>query len=160
MSECERGAEVRRERTARLPPTPSVRRRMQATPRRDTPPELALRRALHERGLRYRVDHRPLASIPRRADIVFTKARVAVFVDGCFWHGCPRHGSVPKRNRQWWVEKLKANRRRDMDTVASLEAAGWVVLRFWEHEEPASAADQVVQAVRSSIQRHVSAQKR
>jgi DNA mismatch endonuclease (patch repair protein) len=132
-----------------LPPEPSVRRRMQATARRDTPPELALRRVLHGRGLRYRVDYPPIAGMRRRADIVFSKARVAVFVDGCFWHGCPVHGTLPKKNGSWWAAKLEANRMRDADTNARLGAAGWVVLRFWEHENPTIAAGQVVRTVRS-----------
>jgi DNA mismatch endonuclease (patch repair protein) len=101
----------------KLPPTPAAssdaaRATMRANRRRDTGPELALRRELHRRGLRYRVDHRPVAETRCRVDIVFTRARVAVFVDGCFWHGCPSHGNVPRANREWWAQKLATKRRR------------------------------------------------
>ena len=82
---------------------------MRANRRRDTGPELALRRELHRRGLRYRVDHAPIAGLRCRADIVFTRARVAVFVDGCFWHACPEHGNIPTANREWWQAKLELN---------------------------------------------------
>src|SRR5688572_8156631 len=96
-------------------------RRMKATRRRDTSCELALRSIVHRLGLRYRVDL-PLPGTRRRGDLVFTTARVAVFVDGCFWHGCPRHATAPKANAAWWREKLDANRRRDRDTVRRLSA--------------------------------------
>jgi len=98
-------------------------------------------------GLRYRVDIRPEPSLRRRADIVFTKARLAVFVDGCFWHSCPEHCSPPKANRTWWAEKLQGNRRRDADTDTLLRAAGWTVLRFWAHEDAATCAEAVRAAV-------------
>jgi DNA mismatch endonuclease (patch repair protein) len=101
---------------------------------RDTAPEIALRRALHRLGYRYRVDV-PLPGIPRRrADIVFTARRIAVFVDGCFWHGCPEHATWPANNAAWWASKLKANIERDRDTTARLVANGWTVVRIWEHE--------------------------
>lgn len=115
--------------------------------RKDTAPELALRRELHRRGLRYRVE-RPLPGLPRRrADIVFSRKRVAVFVDGCFWHACPVHGTWPSRNDTWWITKLRRNVERDAETDAHLESLGWLVVRVWEHEVPASAADRVVAAV-------------
>jgi DNA mismatch endonuclease, patch repair protein len=98
---------------------------------------------LHRQGLRFRVDRSPIPGSRRRADIVFTAARVAVFVDGCFWHSCPQHATQPKANAMWWAEKLKANRQRDMDTDRELAEAGWAVLRFWEHEDPAEAAARV-----------------
>lgn len=120
---------------------------MQNTPTRDTPHELAVRRELHRRGLRYRVDVRPEPSVPRRADIVFTRARVAVFCDGCWWHGCPEHPKAAKANSEWWQEKIETNRRRDADTTARLEAAGWLVVRAWEHEDVAQVADRIVAAV-------------
>jgi DNA mismatch endonuclease, patch repair protein len=94
-------------------------------------------------GLRYRVDVRPIAELRRRADIVFPKERVAVFVDGCFWHGCPEHATTPRANRSWWVEKLAANRRRDRDTDRRLTEAGWTVSRFWEHEDPLEVATRI-----------------
>lgn len=124
---------------------------MQANRRRDTGPELRLRRLLHAAGLRYRVDYPPLAGVRRRADVAFTRSRVAVFVDGCYWHGCPTHG--PKKfgtNAEFWTAKIAANRARDADTDARLEAAGWRVLRFWEHDDPAAAARRIESVVRGT----------
>ncbi|MCY4622412.1 MAG: very short patch repair endonuclease [bacterium] len=116
---------------------------------RHTEPELALRRELHRRGLRYRVDL-PLPGIGRtRPDIVFTRIRVAVFVDGCFWHCCPDHQSHPKTNAEWWREKLGTNVKRDRRIDEALTAAGWEVIRVWEHEDVTAAADHVETAVRS-----------
>lgn len=129
--------------------SPGVRRRMQDQPARDTRPEMALRRLLHAAGLRYRVDRAPLPGLRRRADVVFGPARVAVFVDGCFWHGCPDHGTRPRTNEQWWSDKLERNRQRDLDTETRLLAAGWQVLRVWEHEDPAAAAQRVRAAVQT-----------
>lgn len=121
----------------------SVRSRMSAQPRRDTAPELALRRELHRAGLRFRVDH-PLPGIPRRrADVVFTRVGLAVFVDGCFWHDCPEHGTRPRTRASWWEEKLRRNVERDRDTDNRLVAAGWVGLRFWEHADMTWAAAEV-----------------
>ncbi|MFC7958609.1 very short patch repair endonuclease [Rhodococcoides kroppenstedtii] len=117
--------------------------------RRDTKPELALRRLLHAAGLRYRVDRAPLPGLRRRADVVFTRARVAVYVDGCFWHSCPVHATHPRNNAQWWADKLAANVARDRDTDRRLEEAGWTVVRIWEHEDPAVAAEKVLRAVRA-----------
>ncbi len=117
---------------------------MRNTPTRDTPAELAIRRVLHRRGLRYRVDYQPVPDLRRRADIVFTKQRLAVFVDGCFWHCCPSHGSAPKANAEWWSEKLSNNVRRDRETDDRLLAAGWRVLRFWEHEDPEFVAERII----------------
>lgn len=111
-----------------------VRRHMETQPRSDTKPEIDLRRALHRRGLRYRVGM-PVPGAPRRTiDIAFSKSRVAVFVDGCFWHGCPDHGVAPKNNSEWWSLKLMGNRQRDESTNALLSAAGWRVVRVWEHQ--------------------------
>lgn len=122
---------------------------MLSNTRRDTGTELAVRRLLHARGLRYRVDFAPLASSARRrADVVFTRARVAVFIDGCFWHSCPVHATTPKRNANYWGPKLARNVERDRETTIVLEAAGWTVLRFWEHEEPAEVASSIERAVR------------
>jgi DNA mismatch endonuclease (patch repair protein) len=129
------------------PSSAQVSERMSRAKRRDTAPELALRRELHRRGLRYRVDH-PLPGLRRRrADIWFGPARVAVFVDGCFWHGCPEHSTVPRANREWWIEKLRSNQVRDRDTDAHLEGLGILVLRSWEHEDPVTAADTIEMAV-------------
>jgi DNA mismatch endonuclease (patch repair protein) len=121
---------------------------MKAVRRRDTPPELAIRSALHRRGLRFRVDRAPVEGIRRRADIVFVTARVAVFVDGCFWHGCPTHGSWPKANGDWWRRKILANQQRDADTNRKLERGGWLVVRVWEHEDPEAAAERIERMVR------------
>lgn len=111
--------------------------------RRDTSPELAVRRELHRRGLRYRVDY-PLPMAPRRRmDIAFTRVKVAVFIDGCFWHGCPDHGTSPTRNSDYWNPKLSRNASRDRETTALLEAAGWCVLRFWEHEPSLLVVDAI-----------------
>ncbi|RBY97950.1 very short patch repair endonuclease [Blastococcus sp. TF02-8] len=118
--------------------------------RRDTAPEVALRRELHRRGLRFRVDW-PLPGMPRRrADIAFTRSRVAVFVDGCFWHSCPEHRTAPVANKAWWAAKLEANVSRDRDTDQHLTALGWTVLRFWEHQDPLAAAHVVEGAARPS----------
>src|SRR4051812_12586665 len=109
------------------PPASSdeVRRRMRATRQKDTPAEIALRRELHRRGLRYRLDYQPLPTLRSRADIVFPRERVAVFVDGCFWHGCPEHGTWPTANAAWWREKIEANRDRDRRVVEALEREHW-----------------------------------
>lgn len=116
---------------------------MQGNRRRDTSPELALRRLLHAAGLRYRVDARPLKDLNRRADLVFYGRRVAVFVDGCYWHGCPEHGTVAQTNAAYWASKIGRNRERDADTNRRLREAGWTVVRVWEHEDPAIAAERV-----------------
>lgn len=121
---------------------------MQLQRTRDTAPELALRQALHALGLRYRVDRAPILGSPRRADIVFTRQRVAVYVDGCFWHGCPDHGTLSKSNTAWWEEKLARVRARDADTDRVLAEAGWFVVRVWEHENPRIAAEKVHDIVR------------
>ena len=130
--------------------SPGVRSRMQLQKSRDTKPELELRRLLHAKGLRYRV-HRllPLPGVRRRADIVFGPSKVAVFVDGCFWHGCPEHGNPSIRSNTWyWPEKIARNKARDADTDFRLREAGWSVFRYWEHDDPGPAADAIARAVR------------
>lgn len=112
--------------------------------RRDTKPEVALRRELHRRGLRYFVDRAPLKGMRRRADLVFPRRKVAVYVDGCFWHSCPVHATKPRNNAQWWADKLAANVARDRDTDTRLIEEGWRVVRIWEHEDPVVAAQRVV----------------
>ena len=113
---------------------------------RDTAPELALRKILHARGRRFRV-HSPLPGMPRRrADLLFTRAKLAVFVDGCFWHVCPDHATHPGNNEAWWALKLKRNQERDRETTAHLEALGWTAVRIWEHVPSGEAAD-IVEAV-------------
>nr|WP_203779866.1 very short patch repair endonuclease [Actinoplanes philippinensis] len=111
--------------------------------RRDTAPEVQIRRLLHAAGLRFRVTW-PVPGMPRRSmDIAFTRAKVAVFVDGCFWHACPEHATKPVANSEWWAEKLAKNQMRDVATNAHLRAAGWEVVRVWEHEDPRTAADRI-----------------
>ena len=122
------------------------RRSMLANRRRDTSPELAVRRRIHAMGLRYRVDFAPMGG-RRRADIVFTKQRVAIFIDGCFWHGCPQHATLPKRNADYWVPKLQRNMQRDRETDEALREASWIALRFWEHEDPDVIAHAIAHAV-------------
>lgn len=122
---------------------PMVAARMSRQRRRDTAPEIGLRRELHRRGLRFRVDH-PLPGMPRRrGDVVFTRARLVVFVDGCFWHDCPAHGTRPATRARWWEDKLSRNVERDRETDAFLTSTGWTVLRFWEHDDPIVAATRV-----------------
>ena len=121
---------------------------MRSQRQRDTGIEVAIRREIHRRGLRYRIDVQPLRGIRRRADIVFRRDCIAVFVDGCFWHCCPEHATWPKANAAWWREKLRRNVERDRDTDRRLRAEGWLVIRIWEHDDPGRAAGRVVRAVR------------
>ncbi|WP_051801378.1 very short patch repair endonuclease [Streptomyces sp. NRRL F-525] len=114
---------------------------------RDTTPDLAVRRLLHAAGLRYRVSV-PVPGLPRRTiDIVFTRNKIAVFMDGCFWHGCPEHATQPKANAEWWRAKLDENMARDVETTDHLTAEGWTVLRFWEHESPERVSHRVATCV-------------
>ncbi|WP_285444456.1 very short patch repair endonuclease [Streptomyces sp. ISL-44] len=123
--------------------SPAVRSVMQGNRGKDTKPEVRLRSLLHAEGLRYRVGIRPLPNLRRTADIVFPKARVAVFVDGCFWHGCPEHHRPATKNSEFWREKIEGNRRRDAETDGLLRDAGWQVIRVWEHEDLAEAANRI-----------------
>lgn len=123
--------------------TPEARRRMQRVRQKNTSAEAALRRELHARGLRYRVQV-PVLTKPRRvADVAFRGLRVAVFVDGCFWHGCPQHATWPKQNAEFWRAKIEANMARDEDTDERLRGEGWKVIRVWAHEEPKIAAQRI-----------------
>jgi DNA mismatch endonuclease (patch repair protein) len=136
------------------PRTPSasskeVRRRMRATRQRDTPGEIAIRSLVHREGLRFRVDCRPVPDLQTRADLVFASAQVAVFVDSCFWHGCPTHGTWPKTNGAWWKQKIESNQERDARIARMLHARGWKVLRIWSHEAPERAARLIARYVRS-----------
>lgn len=97
--------------------------------------------------MRYRVNVRPIADLRRTADVVFTKQRLAVFVDGCFWHRCPNHGTIPRSNTDWWIQKLQKTVDRDRATSAALEAAGWTPLRCWEHDDPTLVADRIEKLV-------------
>jgi DNA mismatch endonuclease, patch repair protein len=116
--------------------------------RRDTKPELAIRSALHRKGFRFRVDRAPVPGLRSRADIVFGPERVAVYIDGCFWHSCPEHATQPKTNADWWQRKLAGNRERDRQIDNSLRKHGWHVLRIWEHEDPIEAADLIENVLR------------
>lgn len=128
--------------------SPAVRRNMQANRGRDTGPEMAVRQILHRDGLRYRV-HLPVPQLWRRTiDVAFPGRRIACFIDGCFWHMCPTHFVAPKSNPAFWVAKIGANRERDVQTEQSLTDQGWLVLRFWEHEQPETIAERITLAVR------------
>lgn len=129
------------------PSSAEVSRRMSGARRRDTAPEMLLRRELHRRGRRFRVVVKVPGNNRRTIDIAFTRIRVAVFVDGCFWHGCPQHGTRPASNAQWWTTKLAANVARDRDTDRLLAEAGWRVVRVWEHLTASEAADLVERAL-------------
>jgi len=125
---------------------------MSTLARRDTLPELELRRELHRRGLRYRVQVKVPGNRRRTIDIAFPRARLAVYVDGCFWHGCPNHHVRPRANTEWWGWKIQRNQARDRDTDRELRESGWEPLRIWEHEPLEEAADQVVAAYQRRLQ--------
>lgn len=134
------------------PPHPGSRsaaasNRLSVLGRRDTRPELQVRRALHASGCRYRVGYPVPGNRRRSIDIAFPRLRLAVFIDGCFWHACPQHGTKPEANKAWWGIKLINNVNRDRDTDRILEEAGWRALRYWEHEDPREIARSVVDMV-------------
>ncbi|OAV77188.1 very short patch repair endonuclease [Dietzia sp. 111N12-1] len=120
---------------------------MRANRGRDTGPELAVRRELHRRGRRFFVNRRPVATIRRTSDILFPRKKVAVLIDGCFWHGCPVHRTWPKRNSDFWREKIETNIARDIETTRLWEAEGWQVLRFWEHQ----LIDEIVSTIEARL---------
>ncbi|MEV6119931.1 very short patch repair endonuclease [Streptomyces sp. NPDC052077] len=123
------------------------RRNMQAIRSRDTTPERLVRRLVHAQGLRYRIAARPLPDLRRTADLVFRPAKVAVFIDGCYWHGCPDHYVSPRTNAVYWSDKVGRNMARDLDTNERLQAAGWTVLRFWEHQAAEECAEEITSTV-------------
>lgn len=125
---------------------------MQGCKSRDTKPELAIRSLVHRAGFRYRVSARPMREVRRSADMVFGNGRVAVFIDGCFWHGCPDHFKPPRTNVDYWSRKIGGNIRRDRDTDEQLSAAGWLVLRYWEHQLPNIVATEIIDAIRARRQ--------
>jgi DNA mismatch endonuclease (patch repair protein) len=118
---------------------------------RGTAIEFALRRELHRRGLRYRLHRRPITGLRREADIVFPRAQVAIFVDGCFWHACPTHATWPKVNAEFWRTKIERNRERDRETDARLADAGWTVVRVWEHDDPVASAVHIEEVVAARL---------
>lgn len=128
----------------RASPGGALSRKMSTLARRDTKPELNLRRELHGRGFRYRVQMKVPGNNRRTIDVAFTRARLAVFVDGCFWHGCPEHHVLPRTNPAWWTWKVDRNIERDRDTDRLLHEAGWAVVRVWEHEDAVVASARVV----------------
>lgn len=134
---------------------PVVSARMSRIRGRDTGPEMSVRRELHRRGLRYRVNFRPLPTLRRTVDVAFTRQRVAVLIDGCFWHGCPEHFRPAKGDRkEYWAGKVAENQRRDQDSTGAFRSAGWTVLRFWEHDGPVQVADEIEnELIRRSVRR-------
>lgn len=124
---------------------------MSRQPSKDTGAELAVRRLLHAAGLRYRVEYPVPGMARRRIDVAFTRAKVAILIDGCFWHGCPEHATRPKANAEWWRKKLDRNMARDRETTEHLIAQGWTVLRFWEHETPDTVAARVMATVEQRL---------
>ncbi|MGY0536358.1 very short patch repair endonuclease [Nocardioides sp. YJ-D4] len=128
--------------------SPAAEATMRGNRRRDTKPELAIRSLVHALGLRYRVDTRPVPDLNRRADLVFTRAKVAVMIDGCYWHGCPEHGTQARTNADYWSSKIARNVQRDVETNTLLKAAGWTVIRAWEHEDPQIVCQRIVEQVR------------
>ncbi|HEY9326882.1 MAG TPA: very short patch repair endonuclease [Streptomyces sp.] len=129
------------------PSSPGVSARMSRQASRDTAPEVAVRKLLHASGYRYRLNERVPHMSRRTIDIAFTRVKVAVFLDGCFWHGCPEHATQPKSNAEWWRQKLDRNMARDAETTAHLVTEGWTVLRFWEHQPSVQVAERVAEVV-------------
>lgn len=131
----------------------AVRNSMQGNKNRDTKPEMIVRRKLHASGLRYRVHARPIKEWNRRADLVFPRAKIAVFVNGCFWHGCSQHYSVPKTNTNYWSPKIERNVERDAETSRRLKSEGWLVIVLWEHENLSRAAERSAVRIRKRLER-------
>lgn len=137
-----------------VPSSSDASRRMAKVRQTGTDTELALRREMYRIGLRYRIGYEVLRKPRRVADVAFPGRKIAVFIDGCFWHGCPEHATWPKRNADFWRQKIEANRQRDADTNARLEANGWTALRFWSHESPTKAAEVVARVVAEIDTKH------
>lgn len=125
----------------------STRRSMLGNVSKGTKPEMEVRRRLHAQGFRYRVNYRAVLEVRRTADIAFTRHKIAVFIDGCFWHGCPAHYTAPTKNAEYWAEKVARNRHRDLETSAIYERNGWTVLRFWGHDDSLCIVEAVTRAV-------------
>jgi DNA mismatch endonuclease (patch repair protein) len=131
------------------PSSATASQRLKQVRQRDTDCELAVRKVLHRRGFRYFVDRRAEPDIKVRADMLFPRTKLAIFIDGCFWHGCPEHRTLPRSNTDWWTNKFSQNRARDEQGTAALTNRGWTVLRFWAHEDP----ELVVDLIKSTIAR-------
>ena len=127
-----------------------VSERMKRMPTKDSKPELRLRKAIYGLGFRYRLHRKDL---PGKPDIAFGPAKVAVFVDGCFWHNCPEHGTIPKNNREWWLEKFQRNQERDMLKDEQLKEMGWLPIHVWEHEDPDTAARNIKKLVKERLRK-------
>ena len=135
-------------RSGPAPLSDQVSRNLSRVKRRDTKPEIALRRELHRRGLRFRVDY---GGVPGHPDVAFTRAKIAVYVDGCFWHGCDIHGAIPKNNAEWWRAKIERNRARDAEVSEQLRRLGWLVLRYWAHDDVDEIADEIEETWRALV---------
>lgn len=131
--------------------SPAIRESMLGNKSRDTKPELIVRRYLHASGLRYRVHTRPIKDWNRRADIVFPRAKIAIFINGCYWHGCYKHYKEPKTNTAYWSQKIKRNVERDSETYARLRKAGWLVIKVWEHEDLNEKASKITGLIRRRL---------
>lgn len=129
--------------------SPTVSKNFRETRTRDTGPEIALRRSLYKYGLRYRLQWPVPGKARRTMDIAFPGLKIAVFIDGCYWHGCPQHGEIPKNNRGWWQEKIASNQERDRNTTQHLQHLGWIVLRFWEHQPINEMCEMAIRAVQA-----------
>ena len=147
----ESNKEKRRNNGIPSPSSVATHNRMKAAKPSDTAPEMALRSALQKKGVRFLTDIKPVKELNRTADIVFQLEKIAIFVDGCFWHGCPIHGTKAKSNAEFWNQKIKRNQERDCDTTNNLKAAGWTVIRVWEHE--LTAPDMVAERIISLFPR-------
>ena len=130
------------------PTSKEVSQQMSRMPTKDSKPEIKLRKALYSEGLRYRIHRKDL---PGKPDISFGPAKVAVFVDGCYWHNCPEHGTIPKNNREWWQDKFRRNRERDRRNDTKLLEMGWLPVHIWEHEDPNEAAVRIKKLTRERI---------
>ena len=131
-----------------LPANKNISEQMSRMPTKDSKPEIRLRKTLYSEGLRYRIHRKDL---PGKPDISFGPARVAVFVDGCYWHNCPEHGTIPKSNSEWWEEKFQRNRERDSRNDALLREMGWLPIHVWEHEDPDEAACKICGIIKRRI---------
>jgi len=129
--------------------SPAARNVMRANKKRDSVPELRIRSAAHRSGLRFYIFRQPEPGLRVCADLVFPRIKVAVFVDGCFWHGCDEHGTSPKTNADYWRQKIQGNIERDRRVDEELVRAGWLPVRIWEHDDPSTAVATLNSIVRN-----------